>query len=212
MISYIRNVFSLKKLTHKAVSIFAVWDSSSSFDRNSEIRRFAKLKNSKVGRYSRINPGCNLLNTTVGNFTAIGRDTSIGLGFHPLTYISTQNIFYKPSKMTNRWVKPITLEPRPISIGSDVWIGVEVMIMDGVTIGHGAVIGARAVVTKDVPPYAIAVGMPARVISYRFDEKIISRLLEVEWWNLPDDQIDKKINLFREKGLKIETIDEYFDQ
>ncbi len=76
-----------------------------------------------------------------------------------------------------------------VVIGNDVWIGYQAMILSGVTIGDGAVIGARAVVTKDVPPYAIVVGSPARVIRYRFSPSIIERLLKIQWWNWPLERI-----------------------
>jgi len=208
--SYLREIFSLKRFTHKAVSLFAIWDSQSSFTKTSEIRRMAKLKKSKIGRYSRINPGCIIYNTTVGNFTAIGRDSSVGLGQHPTNYVSTQNIFYKKSNMTNRWYKPIDFHSDSISIGSDVWIGMEAMVLDGVTIGHGAIIGARAVVTKDIPPYAVAVGMPAKIIKYRFPQEIIDRLLEVTWWDLPDAEIDKKIEFFRKPDIDLDFINQHF--
>jgi len=211
MRSYLSSFFSFKKLTHKAVSLFAYWDSTSSFTKSSEIRRLAKLKSSTVGKYSRINPSCKLANTKVKNFTAIGRDTTIGLGSHPMNYISTQNIFYKKNNMNNRWVKPIDYDkPTHIEIGNDVWIGVESMILDGVCVGDGAVIGARSVVTKDVPPYAIVVGAPAKIIKYRFTEDIIKRLLEIKWWDFSDEQIDKKVEFFREKKITIEVLNKYF--
>ena len=76
-----------------------------------------------------------------------------------------------------------------IVIGNDVWIGYEAVVMAGVRIGDGAVIGAGAVVTKDIPPYAIAVGIPARVIKYRFDEETIARLLRTRWWDRPPEVI-----------------------
>jgi acetyltransferase-like isoleucine patch superfamily enzyme len=72
-----------------------------------------------------------------------------------------------------------------VTIGNDVWIGQHVTILSGVTIGDGAVIGAHSVVGKSIPPYAIAVGNPARVIRYRFDEKTIEMLLKIQWWNWP---------------------------
>jgi len=210
MKSYLFSFFSLKKIFYKSISMFAIWDNKSSFDKTSEIRRFAKLKNCKIGRYSRVNPNCKFANTTIANYTAIGRDTSIGLGQHPLNYVSTQNIFYKKNNMTNRWVKSINFPSRPIKIGNDVWIGVESLIMDGVTIGDGAVIGARSVVTKNIPPYAIAVGTPAKIVKFRFEEPVIQRLLEIEWWNFTDKEIDNKIDFFREKEITMSVLEKYF--
>ncbi len=77
----------------------------------------------------------------------------------------------------------------PVEIGHDVWIGANAIILSGVSIGSGAVIGAGAIVTKDIPPYAIAVGNPARVIRYRFSPDIIQQLLELGWWFLSDEKI-----------------------
>jgi acetyltransferase-like isoleucine patch superfamily enzyme len=76
-----------------------------------------------------------------------------------------------------------------VMIGSDVWIGTRAIILPGVTIGHGAVIGAGAVVTHDIPPYAVAGGVPARVLRYRFDASTIERLIQSEWWNWPEEKV-----------------------
>jgi len=76
-----------------------------------------------------------------------------------------------------------------VVIGNDVWIGTEAMIMSGVSIGDGAIIGARALVARDVEPYAVVVGNPARMVKKRFDDETIARLLEVRWWDFPDDVI-----------------------
>lgn len=80
-----------------------------------------------------------------------------------------------------------------IVIGNDVWIGYEAVIMAGVTIGDGAIIGTRAVVTKDVPPYAIAGGVPATVIRKRFSDDVISTLLTIKWWDWPEEKIKQHI-------------------
>lgn len=80
-----------------------------------------------------------------------------------------------------------------IVIGNDVWIGYEAVIMAGVTIGDGAIIGTRAVVTKDVPPYTIVGGVPARDIRRRFSDDVIARLLELKWWDWPAEQIQRNI-------------------
>ena len=76
-----------------------------------------------------------------------------------------------------------------VVVGSDVWIGSRTLVLPGVTIGHGAVIGAGSVVTRNIPPYAVAVGVPARVISYRFDDATIARLLATEWWDWPEERV-----------------------
>lgn len=93
-----------------------------------------------------------------------------------------------------------------VVIGNDVWIGHGACLLSGVTIGDGAVVGAWAVVAKDIPPYAIAVGNPARVIKYRFSEDVIKRLMEVKWWDLPDEKINALIPL-----LLSNRIDEFFE-
>lgn len=88
-----------------------------------------------------------------------------------------------------------------IVIGNDVWIGYEAVIMAGVTIGDGAIIGTRAVVTKDVPPYTIVGGVPAKPIRKRFSDTVINKLLEIQWWNLPPEQIGKYIQDIQEGNI-----------
>ena len=80
-----------------------------------------------------------------------------------------------------------------IVVGSDVWIGYEAVILAGVTIGGGAIIGARAVVTKDVPPYTIVGGVPAKPIRKRFDDATIAKLLELRWWDWPEEKIKENL-------------------
>lgn len=84
-----------------------------------------------------------------------------------------------------------------IIIGNDVWIGYEAVIMAGVTIGDGAIVGTRAVVTKDVPPYTIVGGVPARPIKKRFSEETIEKLLELQWWNWPPEELAENIDLIQ---------------
>jgi virginiamycin A acetyltransferase len=82
-------------------------------------------------------------------------------------------------------------------VGHDVWMGMGAMVMPGVTIGHGAIIAARSVVTHDVPPYAIVGGNPARTMRMRFDERTVERLLAVAWWDWPVDKISRNLDAIR---------------
>lgn len=145
------------------------------------------LCNVSLGDYSYVGGNCKIMNSTIGKFCSIGPSVWIGgLPSHPLNLKSTFPGFYQ--KNSNYYgVEPeyeyTESEFRPVIIGNDVWIGARAMIMDGVTVGDGAVIAAGAVVTKDVPPYAIVGGVPARIIKYRFSEKRIQEMQDSMWWN-----------------------------
>lgn len=89
-----------------------------------------------------------------------------------------------------------------IVIGNDVWIGYEAVIMAGVTIGDGAIIGTRAVVTKDVPPYTIVGGVPAKIIRKRFSDEVISKLLEIKWWDWERDRIERNIEAIKSGDIE----------
>ena len=90
-------------------------------------------------------------------------------------------------------------------IGNDVWIGYQAVIMPGVKIGDGAIIAGKAVVSRDVPPYAVVAGNPARQVKLRFDEATIARLLEIAWWDWPVDKITRNLDAIR--GADIERLE-----
>lgn len=88
-------------------------------------------------------------------------------------------------------------EKRGITIGNDVWIGLRAIIMSGVTVGDGAIVGTGAVVTRDVPPYAIVAGSPARLLKYRFDPDTIEKLKAIRWWEWPDEKVKQEAHLLK---------------
>jgi acetyltransferase-like isoleucine patch superfamily enzyme len=151
----------------------------------------SRLSNTIIGSYSYVSENSVINNTIIGKFCSIGANFMAGRGLHPTNGISTHPMFYSTAKQNG---VSISLENKieefnPITIGNDVFIGMNVTVLDGVTIGDGAIIGAGAVVSKDIPPYAIAVGNPIEIKKYRFSEDIIQKLLKIEWWNFNDHDL-----------------------
>lgn len=149
------------------------------------------LHNVQLGDYSYVSKNCNISHCSIGKFCSIGPNFCCGFGIHPIDGISTSPMFYSTAKQNG-----ITLckegkfdEAKHTVIGNDVFIGANVTVLDGVNVADGAVIGAGAVVVKDIPPYAIAVGVPAKVVKYRFDESTIKALLEKQWWNGTEEEL-----------------------
>tara|TARA_R110000744_G_scaffold64786_6_gene133229 strand:- start:343 stop:975 length:633 start_codon:yes stop_codon:yes gene_type:complete len=138
---------------------------------------------SKIDDYSYLADNVSLNKCIIGKFCSIGPGSKINLGNHPINAVSTSPSTYSEptAKEYNRFID--------VTIGNDVWIGADVKVSGGVTIGHGAVIGTCSYINRDVPPYAVVVGIPGKIIKYRFDEKTISRLIELSWWDWPVEKI-----------------------
>lgn len=127
-----------------------------------------------------------------GNFCSIGPGVKVYIdGNHRIDTFSTFPFHIFPSTPNRKDWMPWGKETP--TIGNDVWIGADVLILSGASIGDGAVVAARSVVTKPVPPYAVVAGNPARVVKYRFDEATIRDLLALKWWDLPDDVILREL-------------------
>lgn len=132
-------------------------------------------RQSTIGNYCYIGSNVSITKTNIGNYVSIANNVSIGQGEHIIDRISTSSLFYDDPYNT--------LTEKKCEIGNDVWIGVDAVILRGVTIGNGAIVGANSVVTKDVPPFGIVVGSPAKIIKYRFPEDIQKKIALSKWWN-----------------------------
>lgn len=167
----------------------AIFDSS--FDNNTAVYQNCTLSHTHFGAYSYVNENAAMGNLTLGRFTSIGPEFICGYGEHPTNFVTTSPIFYSTRKQcgisfteTSRYD-----EQHQTVIGNDVWIGARTFVRDGVKIGDGALIAAGAVVTADVPDYAIMGGVPAKLIRYRFPEDVVQQLLEIQWWNWSEDRL-----------------------
>lgn len=141
---------------------------------------------------------------TIGRYCSIADKVEILLGGNHRTDWGTT---YPFSALPDLWPSAPTTEDYhtsrgDVTIGHDVWLGSGAIILSGITIGHGAVVAAHAVVTKDVPPYAIVGGNPAKVIRKRFDDATIEALLEAQWWDLPHEKIATLIPLLQSDRLR----------
>jgi len=149
-----------------------------------------------IGAFSYVCANSIVANARIGRYCSISEGVQIGMTRHPADWLTTSPISYISDFMNferhfadklpdwRRGLARHDYDIRPETlIGNDVWIGANVYIKDGVTIGDGAIIGAHSVVTREVPPYAIVVGNPGRILRHRFDEAMIERLLALKWWD-----------------------------
>lgn len=155
------------------------------------LARWARVEDSHVGKYTGFNEWSVAKHANIGAFCCIGQRVAINPYNHPTSWLSAHGFQFHPGGFDNieeyRHLKkePFEAVPiKPVVIGNDVWMGHNVNVLAGVTVGDGAVLGAGCVVTKNVPPYAVMGGAPATVRRYRFPRHIIERLLRVKWWDM----------------------------
>jgi len=176
---------------------------SSYLDGFNKIDRNSLVFHSTVGLYSYTGAFTVIMHSDIGKFCSISWGVSIGPADHDYSRISTHDFYYndfyniKPSKIDGY----DRFADRTI-IGNDVWIGTNVTIKNGIKIGHGAVIGANSVVTRDVEPYSIVAGVPAKVLKKRFSDEIINSLLELKWWDCSQDFISENFQIFNSHDIK----------
>ncbi|MGN5955378.1 CatB-related O-acetyltransferase [Sphingobacterium lactis] len=176
--------------------------------KGSKICSGSQLVNVSLGKYTDIGYDCIIVNTQIGSFCSVGANVIIGGASHTIDWVSTSTVFnenrdHLPTKFSKH---KFSLESNT-KLGNDIWIGNNVLIKANLKVGDGAVIGMGSVVTKDIGPYEIWAGNPAKLIRKRFDDETIDKLLKSEWWSWNDEKIreySSSINNVKEFLSKIE--------
>ncbi|HKO89093.1 MAG TPA: CatB-related O-acetyltransferase, partial [Burkholderiales bacterium] len=165
--------------------------------KRARIDRNNHLLHARMGRHSYTGMNTVLMHANIGSFCAISWNVSIGAPDHDYRRIVQHSFLYNEHDQLRPAGESIAYDrfSEPLTIGHDVWIAAGVSIRRGVTIGDGAVVGANSVVTKNVPPYTVVTGAPARPVKTRFNPEIIDLLLQLRWWEWEDEKIREHYDL-----------------
>ncbi len=189
-----------KPSIHRTASVRAT-----SFGRWCEVGARTKVAESSFGDYSYVVNDSDIIYSTIGKFCSIAAHTRINPGNHPLDRVMLSHVGYRSSAYGLGPDDPSFFEWRrssTVTLGHDVWIGHGAVVLPGVTIGTGAAVGAGTIVTKDVPPFAVVVGNPGRVLRLRFADALVADLIRIAWWNWPHEQIGAAMRDFRTMGAE----------
>lgn len=157
------------------------------------------IQNTVIGKYSYVAYNTILRNCEIGRYCSIGPNVTVGFGDHRIDTLSTHPGVYMHSSFSEAEnAARLNASFPKVVIKNDVWIGANVYIRNGVTIGNGAIVGAGSVVLSDVPDFAIVGGIPAKLIRYRFDEKVIEWLRVSEWWEKDIESLGSEIERFEQ--------------
>ncbi len=182
----------------------------SHIDKTAKIGSGSNVFSTSVGRYSYCGSDCELLSCVIGNFCSISDHVFIGGAQHPMEWVSMSPVFQKVnhSGPSRRFGCNNYSSTKRTVIGHDVWIGHGAIILSGVRIGNGAVVGGGAVVTKDIEPYAIYAGNPARLIRYRFDSCLIEEIERTQWWDFDDHNLKLMAEIVTDPSLFVERFNQ----
>lgn len=194
----IKNILSMPERMFSHVALFCVLQDVV-VDKTAAICSGVRFYRGKIGRYSYIGNNSFVSDTDIGNFTSISTDCYIGGTSHPTDWISTSPVFHKWENIMKKNFSRHEFEIfHRTKIGNDVWIGNRVMIKAGVNIADGSIIGMGSIVTKDIGPYEIWAGNPARFIRKRFTDETIEQIRNSEWWNWSDEIINQRAQYFND--------------
>lgn len=166
-----------------------------------EIGRGSRVMFCEMGDYSYCDRNCDLANATIGKFANIASGVRIGATDHPMTTASLHHFLYRSASYWDdaenhaEWFTK--RRARRATIGHDTWIGHNAQIKPEVTVGHGAIIAAGAIVTKDVAPYTVVAGIPAQPLRQRFPDKIADRMMALAWWDWDHATLRERLEDFR---------------
>ena len=174
--------------------------------RRCEVLQNTRIEYASLGDYSYLGENCEVADATIGKFTAIANSVWIGAPNHPMDRPSQHRFTYVPE-----YYEPTATRDRDffaqrrgdrVTIGNDCWIGHAAILLPGVSVGDGAVLAAGAVVSRNVPPYTVVGGVPARPIKQRFPETIAESLRRIAWWDWPDEIIFERLADFRSEAIE----------
>ncbi|CAL2090697.1 Glycosyl transferase family 1 [Tenacibaculum sp. 190524A05c] len=181
---------------------------NSTIHKTSKIESGSNIYNVSMDKHSFCGYDCEIVNCDIGSFVSIANNVIMGGGMHPVDWVGMSPVFYKGRDSVRKKFSEFEREePQKITVGNDVWIGNNVLVKQGVNIGHGAVIGMGSVVTKDVDPYTIVAGIPAKKIRNRFDEDISEKLLKIEWWNFDDKKLEEAAKHIKNPTLFLKSLE-----
>ncbi len=171
-----------------------------------EVLERTQLEYATLGDYSYLGPNCMVADAVIGRFCAIAANVRIGAPNHPIERPSQHRFTYCPEYYSGAAVRDRDFFARRradrVVVGNDVWIGHGVTVLPGVTVGDGAVLAAGAVVTKDVAPYTVVAGVPARLLRERFSRAVASRLARIAWWDWPFETIFERLADFQSTDVE----------